>query len=45
MKVTGLHIRERLLELIEEYDGKIEDCRNVLQDLSVTTQIKGNRDQ
>ena len=36
---TGLRIRERLLEIMEEYDSKIEDCRTVLQDLTVTTQI------
>lgn len=32
-------IREKLLEIGEEYDGKIEDCKMVLQDLTVMTQI------
>lgn len=39
LKQIGLRMKERLFEIIEEYDSKIEDCKIVLQDLTVTTQI------
>lgn len=35
----GNRIHERLLEISEEYDRRIEDCRMVMDDLIVTTQI------
>jgi hypothetical protein len=39
IKHTGIRIRERLLEISEEYDRKIGDCRMVLEDWTVTTQM------
>jgi hypothetical protein len=39
MKQIGSRMRERLLEISEEYDRKIDDCRMVMEDLTVTTQM------
>ena len=39
IKQIGGRIRERLLEISEEYDRKIDDCRMVMEDLTVTTQM------
>ena len=36
---TGRRMRERLWEIMEEYDAKIDDCQTVMQDLTVTTQF------
>lgn len=38
IKQIGIRIRERLLEISEEYDRKIGDCRMVLEDWTVTMQ-------
>jgi hypothetical protein len=35
----GSRMRERLLEISEEYDRKIDDCKMVMEDLTVTTQL------
>jgi hypothetical protein len=39
IKQTGSRMRERLLEISEEYDRKIDDCKMVMEDLTVTTQL------
>jgi len=39
IKHIGSRMRERLLEISEEYDRKIDDCRMVMEDLTVTTQM------
>jgi hypothetical protein len=39
IKQTGCRMRERLLDISEEYDRKIDDCRMVMEDLTVTSQI------
>jgi hypothetical protein len=41
IKQTGSRMRERLLEISEEYDRKIDDCKMVMEDLTVTTQLVG----
>jgi ribosomal protein S15P/S13E len=39
IKKIGGRIRERLLEISEEYNRKIDDCKMVMEDLTVTTQM------
>jgi len=39
IKQIGSRMRERLLEISEEYDCKMDDCRMVMEDLTVTTQL------
>jgi hypothetical protein len=39
IKQTGSRMHERLLEISEEYDRKIDDCKMVMEDLTVTTQL------
>ena len=36
---TGIRIQERLLEICEEYDRKIDDCNMIMEDLTMTTQL------
>lgn len=39
IRQTGCRMRERLLEISEEYDRKIDDCKMVMEDLTVTTEL------
>ncbi|KAI4864465.1 hypothetical protein F4820DRAFT_334923 [Hypoxylon rubiginosum] len=43
MKRQGVRIHERLIQIINEYDGKIRECSRVIDGLSFATQMEWNQ--